>query len=78
MAELKLNHTVPIVAFEGLTVKGNEDKSIDMLFFQKTQENTDTVLGNVVAAVHIPDKKRWEQIKELVDSQFKQAENREP
>jgi hypothetical protein len=73
MPELKLNYTVPITAYEGLTMKVNDDGSFDMLFFQKTDESGNSVLANVVAAVHIPDKNRWDQMKQLVDQQLDQA-----
>lgn len=83
MAELKLTHTVPIVAYQGLTVKVSQDGSVDLLFHQETSVETDnkakqTVYSNVVAAVHIPDEERWEQIKKLVDEQLNLAKNREP
>lgn len=73
MPELKLNYTVPITAYEGLTIKINDDGSFDMIFFQKTDESGNPVLANVVAAVHVPDRKRWNQMKELVEQQLDQV-----
>lgn len=77
MTELKLNHLVPITAFEGLSVKVHEDGSFDMLFFQKTDEAGDPVLATVVSAIHIPDEKRWIQIADLVKQQLDQARKQE-
>jgi hypothetical protein len=75
MSQLKLTHTVPIVAFDSTTVMVKNDGSFDLIFHQITDESSDTILSNVVAAVRIPDEARWQQVKKLVDDQLKEAKS---
>jgi len=76
--QVQLTHTVPIVAYQGLSVRVGSDGSFDMLFYQNTSESQELIEGDVVAAVHIPDRARWEQIRDLVEQQLATFERKEP
>lgn len=75
---VQLTHTVPIVAYQSLSVRVGSDGSFDMLFYQNTSESQELIEGDVVAAVHIPDRARWEQIRGLVEQQLDIYDKKEP
>lgn len=76
--QVQLTHTVPIVAYQSLSVRVGSDGSFDMLFYQNTSESQELIEGDVVAAVHIPDRQRWDQIRNLVEQQLNIFEQKEP
>jgi hypothetical protein len=73
-----ITHAVPIMAYQGLSVRINNDGSLDLLFYQTTEESPEQIEVDTVASIRLPDEARWQEIRDLIEDQLEKFKTREP
>jgi len=74
---IKLNHKIPVLAYDNLTLKTKADGSFQLIFSQYVTEGTDNEEADVVAAVQVVNEAKWIEMRDYIDSALKELKKRE-